>query len=165
MNQPAGRGDGSWYAVIDCAQDERLHSLVGACRDKLCLLQGDILPKLAAVSPWLVRLDKLDPLMGIWEQHGRGQNWGIMCDSDLPLRDLHRHFRRFLQAKLPDGLIALFRFYDPRVFNTYIRAALPDEREPWFKGVRQYAAEGAEGAMHQYRLHGPQLLDGDTPIG
>jgi len=166
VNQPVAPGGGSWHAIIDCAQDERLHGLVGACRDKLCLFQGDIIPKLAAAAPWLVRLDKLDPLMGIWEQHGRGQNWGIMCDSDMGLKDLHRHFRRFLQARVPPtGVIALFRFYDPRVFNTYIRAALPEEREPWFKGVRQYAAEGAEGTMHQYQLHGGQLLDGNTPLG
>ncbi len=155
----------SWHAVIDCARDERLLPLVMSCRDRLCLLTGDISPVLQAAAPWLVRLDKTDPLIGIWEQHGRGQNWGIMCDSDLSLRELHRHFRRFLQAKLPGGVIALFRFYDPRVFNTYIRAALPAEREPWFRGVRQYAVEGAPGVTHQYRLHGPQLLDGNTPLG
>lgn len=161
----AAAPSGNWFAVIDCARDTRLVSLVGACRDKLCLLKGDISPALQAASPWLVRLEKTDPLMGIWDQHGRGQSWGIMVDSDMSTNELHRHFRRFLQAKLPSGLIALFRFYDPRVFNTYIRAALPAEREPWFRGVRQYAVEGAQGLTHQYRLHGPQLLDGSAPIG
>jgi hypothetical protein len=126
---------------------------------------ANLLTALQAASPWLVRLEKTDPLMGIWDQHGRGQNWGIMVDSDLSTNELHRHFRRFLQAKLPTGTIALFRFYDPRVFNTYIRAARPAEREPWFRGVRQYAVEGAQGVTHQYRLHGPQLLDGNAPVG
>lgn len=165
MSEQANPGGDSWYAVIDCARDERLVSLVGACRDKLCLLVGDVAPVLQAAAPWLVRLDKMDPLMGIWEQHGRGQNWGFMCDSDLSLRELHRHFRRFLQARLPNGTLALFRFYDPRVFNTYIRAALPAERDSWFRGVRQYAVEGREGAMHQYRLSGGMLFDGNAPLG
>lgn len=156
---------GNWFALIDCARDQRLVSLVGACRDKQCLLIGDISAELQAASPWLVRLDKLDPLMGIWEQHGRGQSWGIMIDSGLSMRELHRHFRRFLQAKLPTGTIALFRFYDPRVFNTFIRACPPAEREPWFRGVRQYAVEGPEGVTHQYRLDGGMLLDGNVPLG
>ena len=165
MSDAGGPSGGTWFAVVDCARDERLVSLVQACRDKLCLLTGEITPELQAASPWLVRLEKTDPLIGIWEQHGRGQNWGLMCDSDLSLRELHRHFRRFLQARLPTGVIALFRFYDPRVFNTYIRAAPPPERDPWFRGVRQYAVEGEPGVTHQYRLDGGRLLDGNIPLG
>jgi Domain of unknown function (DUF4123) len=89
-----------------------------------------------------------------------------MMLSALPIGDLQRHFRRFLQAKLPDGTIALFRFYDPRVFNTYIRAALPEEREPWFAGVLQYGAEAEGGqGMHQYRLDNGRLIDGDHIVG
>lgn len=165
MNSPdISPSAGSWFAVIDCARDERLVSLVGACREKLCLLVGDIAPVLQAAAPWLVRLDRMDPLIGIWEQHGRGQNWGIMCDSDMSLRELHRHFRRFLQVKLPDGTIALFRFYDPRVFNTYLRAARPAERDPWFRGVRQFSVEGADGVTHQYYLNGGQLMDGNAVL-
>jgi Domain of unknown function (DUF4123) len=79
---------------------------------------------------------------------------------------LHRHLRRFLQAKLPDGMIVLFRYYDPRVFNTYIRAATPQERAPWFEGVQQFSVESAGGtAMHHYRLVEGGLFDGANRIG
>ena len=89
-----------------------------------------------------------------------------MVLSDLPLERLQRHFRRFLQAKLPDGMIVLFRFYAPRVFNTYIRAASPEERGPWFEGVMQFSVEGAGGtAMHHYCLQNGRLYDGTQPIG
>ncbi len=156
-----------WYAIIDCAQDERLLSLVQACRDHICLFRGEIAPVLLAASPWLVRINDGDPLMPTWEKHGRGGNWGIMCETSLSMTDLRRHFRKFLQAKLPDGMIALFRFYDPRVFNTYIRAALPEERAPWFDGgIAQYAVEDEGGAvMRQYRLSQGRLMDGHTAIG
>ena len=89
-----------------------------------------------------------------------------MVDSIPPIERLQRHFRRFLQAKLPDGMIVLFRFYDPRVFNTYIRAATPEERAPWFDGVEQFSVEGAGGtATHHYRLLDGGLFDGANRIG
>ena len=158
---------GAWYAVIDCAQDPRLIDLVGACRDRLCLFKGrNLAPALLAVAPWLVRIDPAEPLMTTWQQHGQGRNWGIWAYSSANLAGLQRHFRRFLQAKLPDGMIVLFRFYDPRVLGTYLKAATPEEREPWFAQVQQFRLEGEQpGTMHDYRLWEGQLYDGASPIG
>lgn len=159
--------DAAWYAIIDCAQDPRLVDLVRSCRDHMCLFKGrDLDSKLLSASPWLVRINDADPLLGIWQQHGHGANWGIMILSPLTMEQLHRHLRRFLQAKLPDGMIALFRFYDPRVFNTYIRAATMEERTPWFAGIQQFSVESAGGtALHHYRLVEGVLFDGATRIG
>jgi len=155
----------SWFAVIDGAQDPRLLELVQGCAERICLLKGNLDPELERAAPWLARIDEREALMPTWQAHGRGRSWGIMVRSALPLERLQRHFRRFLQAKLPDGKITLFRFYDPRVFNTYIRAALPAEREAWFDGVEQYAAESEGGAgLHQYRLHEGRLVDGDRYV-
>ena len=159
--------DPSWYAVIDCARDPRLVDLVRSCKQHLCLFKGrDLDPELLSASPWLVRLDAAEPLLGVWQQHGHGASWGMMALSALPIERLQRHFRRFLQAKLPDGMIVLFRFYDPRVFNTYIRAATAEERSPWFDGVQQFSVESAGGtAMHHYRLVEGGLYDGAERIG
>ncbi|OYX95407.1 MAG: hypothetical protein B7Y74_04365, partial [Novosphingobium sp. 35-62-5] len=113
----------AWYAVIDCAQDPRLVDLVRSCRGHVCLFKGrDLDAQLVAASPWLVKIDSGEQLLGVWQQHGHGASWGLMLLTDMPIDRLQRHLRRFLQAKLPDGMIVLFRFYDPRVFNTYIRA-------------------------------------------
>ncbi len=159
-------GQPAWYAVIDGAQDQRLVPLVQTCRNHVCLFKGKLAPSLAANAPWLVQIVEGENLMPIWQQHGRGASWGIMLLSDLGIEGLQRHLRRFLQARLPDGTLALFRFYDPRVFNTFIRAALPEERAPWFDGVHQYAAEAAGGqGLHQYRIEAGRLYDGNQPIG
>jgi hypothetical protein len=160
-------GTPAWYAIIDGARDPRLHGLVSSCASHMSLFKGKLDPGLYAVSPWLVRIDEREALLSTWQQHGRGESWGIMLLSPLKIEQLQRHFRRFLQAKLPDGTIALFRFYDPRVFNTYIRAAAPEERAPWFEGVMQYGAEAAGGqGMYQYRLdEGGRLHDGNQIIG
>ena len=158
--------DPVWYALIDCAQDTRLLDLVRSCASHICLFKGrDLDPQLLDAAPWLVRIDGGEPLLGTWQQYGHGASWGLMLLSDRGIEQLQRHFRRFLQAKLPDGTIALFRFYDPRVFNTYIRAATPVERAPWFDGIAQFSVEGAGGtAMHHYRQQDGRLLDGAQAI-
>ena len=156
----------AWFALIDGAQDPRLQALVRSCREYLCLYKGKLEPDLSEVAPWLVRIADGDPLMPTWQQYGRGQNWGIMMLSTQSIEALQRHFRRFTEVLLPDGDRALFRFYDPRVFNTYIRAATPQERAPWFDGVLQYATEKADGTgLHQFRLVDDRLLDGESPVG
>jgi len=154
----------AWYALVDTAQDPSLFSLIKRCARQDCLFSGDLDPALAAASPHLVRLDEGSPLMAAWNSRGAGKNWGILCESAIEFDSLRRHFKKFLNARLPDGTIALFRFYDPRVFNTYIRACTPEELAPWFKGVRQYSVEGEGGVVHNYRLRGGRLHDGDRPV-
>ena len=157
----------SWYAIIDCARDPRLVELIRACAVNICLFKGkDLDPVLLGAAPWLVRIDPTEPLLRTWQQHGHAASWGVMLLSAHSIDDLRRHFRRFLQARLPDGITALFRFYDPRVFNTYIRAAAPEERGPWFGLVDQYSVEGSGGTiMHHYRLIDGGLYDGSNRIG
>lgn len=156
----------TWYGIIDCAQDPRLVDLVRASPHHLCLFKGkNIAPAILATAPWLVRLDPGGQMLAVWQEHGRDKNWGVMLLTDAPIEDMQKHFRRFLQAQLPDGTIALFRFYDPRVFNTYIRAATPQERAALFGGVIQFAVEPSEGAAHNYRLHEGELYDGAARVG
>lgn len=157
--------DSDWFAVVDAAQDPNLHTLIMRSRGKVCLFSGKVPPVLAAASPWLVRLRPGEPLLEAWRSEGQGRNWGIMCRSPNTLEQMRRHFRKFLQAMLPDGTTALFRFYDPRVFNTYIRACTPDERRPWFDGLTLFAVEGARpGTLHNYILRDDRLYDADMPV-
>jgi Domain of unknown function (DUF4123) len=162
----ADDGQTAWFALIDAAQDARLQGLVESCRDHACLYAGKLDPAVAAVAPWLARIDPADALLPTWQTHGRGLNWGLMIEAQVTLADLRSKLRRFTRAKLPDGQIVLFRFYDPRVFNTFIRAATPEERAPWFEGgITQYAVEDDGGAtMRQYRLSRGRLMDGHDAI-
>lgn len=156
-----------WYAIIDCAQDPRLIGMVERSPARLCLFKGRSLSRaVLETAPWLVRLDPGSELLNAWQREGRGKSWGIMVYSALDLPALQRFFRRYLQAKLPDGTIALFRFYDPRVFITYLGGATPEERAPWFDGVDQYSVEAAGGtASHHFRLWEGRLFDGDRLVG
>lgn len=158
-------GPGGWFALIDTAQDSDLFGIVKRCRQQQCLFSGDVPPEMAAASPYLVRVDDRDPLMPAWQQRGVGRNWGLLCEARIDFDALRSHFRRFLQARLPDGTVALFRFYDPRVFNTYLPAATADEQARWFDGVKQYSVEGADGVIHSYRLIDGLLHDGEAAVG
>ena len=153
-----------WYAVVDTAVDESLWPLVQRCASYTCMISGTLHPVMAAAAPYVVALADDEPLLAAWHARGAGQHWGILCESELPLDALRRHFRRFLQAKLPDGMIAQFRFYDPRVFVAYLPVASPSQQAQWFDGVHQYAAEGEGGRQHSFRLRGGRLFDGDQPV-
>lgn len=154
-----------WYGIIDCAQDPRLIGMVERSAARLCLFKGRSLSRaVLETAPWLVRLDPGSELLNAWQRDGRGAAWGIMIYSALDLQALQRFFRRFLQVKLPDGAIVLFRFYDPRVLAAFLRQASPEERAPWFQEVDQYTVEAAGGGVHHFRLWEGQLYDGDQPV-
>lgn len=155
-----------WFALIDTAQDKRLYPLVQQCAVRTCLLSGNLEPVLAAASPWLVAIDEREQLLEIWQTHGAGRSWGILLESPMGLDQVRKHVRKFLQAMLPDGTIAMFRFFDPRVFLTYLPGAPPEQQAAWFDGVvTQYAVEGQDGAQHSFRWRRGQLFDGDRPVG
>lgn len=157
-------GETSWFALVDGASDPALADMARSARDSACLFSGKLEPDLAAVSPYLVRVDPREPLLHAWQDRGRGKNWGLLVEATVPLEPLRKHFRRFLQAKMPDGEVVMFRFYDPRVFAPYIRTAPPEQRAAWFEGVRQYSVEGYDGVQHSFRLRGGRLFDGDHPL-
>ena len=152
-----------WFAVVDAAQDERLFPLVQQCVGRACLLSGALAPAVAAAAPYLVAVDEAEPLIGEWRESGAGRNWGMLCESALSLEGMRKHLRRFLQVMLPDGTIAQFRFYDPRVLTVYLPTAPADQLSQWFDGVTQFAVEGLEGRQHSFRLRDGDLFDGDRP--
>jgi hypothetical protein len=141
------------YAVVDAAQDRRLYGLITESREFECLFAGDLAPVVRQVSPHVVRLADDTPLAEAWRREGWGRNWGILCEASASLAELRRHFRHFLQALLPNGRIVQFRFYDPRVWRTYMPTCQPNELARWFDAVDEFRAESADGqGMVKYRL-------------
>lgn len=161
MSDPSAR----WFALVDTAQDPALIDLVRACRNHVCLISGELDPVLAAALPWLVEIDPREPLVQAWRSEGEGRNWGYLMQSAMELQYVKLHFKKFLNAMLPDGTAVLFRFYDPRVFRTYIRSATPEEQTPWFRGVHRYSVESERpGHYHDFTLRDGVLYDGAYPV-
>jgi hypothetical protein len=135
-------GNLSLFGIVDCARNECLYDLVMTCPDWSCLFAGKLSDELARTAPYLVALDEPSALSRAWRRDGMGQSWGIKCRSSLTMTNLRRHLRRFVQAKLPDGDVVLFRFYDPRVWVPFWESCTPDERSDWLEGVQEFDAIG-----------------------
>src|SRR5262249_41450579 len=132
----------SLFGLVDGARDPRLYDLTVQSEEWACLFGGKIAPEMVRVAPYLARLTAQCPLYGAWSKEGWGQSWGITCMAYGSLSEVRRHFRQFLQAKLPDGREVLFRFYDPRVWRVYLPTCNAEELKGWFAFVEEFAAEG-----------------------
>lgn len=153
------------YAVVDTAQDPRLYGLVQSCSQPMCLFFGNVAEPLNRAAPYLVRIDRQEPLYKAWVEEGSGRNWGIFIRSGLPIEQLARRLRHFLQVRLPDGMIVQFRFYDPRVFNAFIVTCSADELSAWFSGVAAYIVQRqGEPGYFDYGFHGGGLHDAGRPL-
>ena len=147
------------FAIVDTARDKKLYDLVAAEREQQCLFAGELDPVLARASPYLVRLgEEGSALMEAWRSEGWGQAWGMLLSSPRPFKEVRGHFRRFLQTRLPDGALVLFRFYDPRVWRTYLPTCEGEELAGWFAAVDEYRVEtpAGDGAIRYY-LEGGSL--------
>lgn len=154
-----------WFAVIDAARDHRLHRLVARCSKARSLYDEPLDPDLVPVAPYLVQLRESEPLLANWRRHGRGKAWGIMVESDAGFDSLRVHFRKFLKARLPDGGLIMFRFYDPIVLSRCFLHAQPAELALWFAKVRQFIVDDENAVQHAYRWRRGMLFDGDCPVG
>ncbi len=129
------------YGVVDAARDSRIYPLVLQSQNFSCLFAGDVPLPLRSAAPYVVELSDATPLKRVWHDEGWGQAWGILIRSTLGIDALRRHLRSFLLARLPDGQMALFRFYDPRVWRVYWPSCTADEKARWLRGVNEVVAE------------------------
>ena len=133
------------YGVIDAARDRTLYDLIKSTPDHACLFEGELKSPLERTAPYLVDLTSGLDFAKNWRRHW-GESWGILAISSVAMPDLRKHLRRFLQAKLPDGNIVLFRFYDPRVFRIYFPTCDGDQRDDWFKRIDEFRIETGRGS-------------------
>jgi len=133
------------YAVLDAARDERIYpALTQADTESLCLYLGDKAEELAAVAPYLLSLTKEDPFTQWLMNYGWGRSWGIFVRSSASLKELHRHFRKFLMVYDEKGTPLYFRYYDPRVLRVYLPTCNESELRTVFGPVDHYFVEGRE---------------------
>ncbi|QUL36788.1 DUF4123 domain-containing protein [Erythrobacter sp. JK5] len=135
-----------WFAIVDGAADPRLYPVVTQSSKHVCLYEDDYSEETRAALPYLVELIDGEQLPDLWRKHEPGRYWGIVCQSSLDLPALRRHLRKFTTARLPLGDVVLFRFWDPRVFVTFVEEGSEDEVAPFFEKIAAVIADlGAEG--------------------
>jgi len=148
------------YALIDCAMDPALYPLIRAEPQQQSLFSGTLSPELIGATPHILRLERDGPFLRALQGGGWAAGWGMICAAGAPLAEVRRQVRRPLQAMLPDGQVALFRFYDPRVFVPFIEATSGAGLDPWFGPVTDWWAPvaGRSGTTtRRYRREGAGL--------
>ena len=99
-------------------------------------------PDIATVAPYLVRIQTEGEFTKWVLREGWGAHWGIFIVTTANLRTLRNHFREFLKVELPDRRTVLFRYYDPRVFRSFIPACNATELGKFFGPVQSFVVEG-----------------------
>jgi Domain of unknown function (DUF4123) len=132
------------YAVLDGASVPDLldHLYVEHDRpDFQCLYRGELEPDVAEVAPYLVRLEAGSAFAEWVLGSGWGQHWGIFLIAGSSLNSVRQHFSTFVIVHDPEGKPMRFRFYDPRVFRTYLPTCNGDELERVFGPIQSYVVE------------------------
>ena len=129
---------GALYAVLDACDEPRVPARVRAIRPERAasLYRGAAAEELAAIAPWLVRVDAelLEWIAGtIW-----ADPWGIFAVTDAGFDALRTHFRKFLLVNGPEGEPWYFRFYDPRVLARFLPTCDAAQLTDFFGPVSAY---------------------------
>jgi hypothetical protein len=121
LEQELFSSDANAYAILDGAAIDDLPGILWELNPQYeCLYRGDLPPDVAAVAPYLVRLERYHPFTLWLLNNAPGQNWGVFALSGSNLQSVRHHLRRLLTVHDEEGRALLFRFYDPRVLAAYL---------------------------------------------
>ena len=140
------------YAVVDgAALPGLLPRLYNYPADYCCLFRGELLPELAAMAPYLIKLAPYTPITE-WLLNSKGSHSGIFAviPDALDFNAVHTHFRRFLRVIGPDNQALYFRYYDPRVMSEYLPGCTPEQTQTVFGPVKYYLLEDPEQQTQLY---------------
>jgi hypothetical protein len=143
---------GKLYAILDACDEPTVPKKCAELGEQraISLYRGAAQEKHAHVAPYLAQAD--DGLIDWIAQTIWKRPWGIFAWVDASFDESRKHFRRFLQAQLPDGREMLFRFYDPRVLPTYLHNCNPEELRDFYGPARAFGLS-TESADQVILLH------------
>lgn len=159
VEEKLGAPDGDLFGVFDAARDDRILFLLQESIDEhQNLYEGVPGRALDQVAPYLVRFTSESSLLGRLLVGGWGRGWGTFFKSHEPMKEVRRHFRRYLIVQEEATLERLyFRYYDPRVLREFLKVATPRQRgellapftRVMFEGEDAELVEIEGGAQHE----------------
>lgn len=128
---------GRLYAVIDAARAPRAVQLLEESVDPYnSLYDGEAGRAYDDVAPYLVQLRSDSWLLERLVREGLGNAWGIYIVSDAGFEAVRRHLRQFLMVEAEGEERRLFfRFYDPRVMETFADVITSQQRREFMKDL------------------------------
>lgn len=143
--------DFSLFAILDACGEPRVPAMANQLQDRAVSLFSDRPDQdYWAIAPYLADVD-LDLFEWIVDQLW-GTPWGVFLYSTQDLETLHKHFRRFLNVRGPDGKEMYFRYYDPRVLPAFLSSCDQVEAKSFFGPVSTLIAQSAGDALLEINL-------------
>jgi pSer/pThr/pTyr-binding forkhead associated (FHA) protein len=136
------------FALLDAARDDLVYARLLHCGEEhQSLYEGPKGEALAEVGPFLVRVPRNSPFLETLVREGWGQSWGVYLTCALPFKEVRRHLRHFLLARVPGGKEVYFRFYDPRVLRIYLPTCRPEELRQFFGPIHAFLMESQDPGL------------------
>ncbi len=115
---------GNFYGIFDAARDGRILPLLDESKcHRLSLFDGETRARMADAAPYLVSLPKDSPALELLIRASWGRGWASFLASELDFAAVRARLRRSLMAKLPDGEVGYFRYFDPAVPQAFLPAS------------------------------------------
>ncbi|HUT30756.1 MAG TPA: DUF4123 domain-containing protein [Sedimentisphaerales bacterium] len=158
----------SLYTVLDGASVPELPQILWEHEpEHICLYRGELEPDMAAVAPYLVKLEYDHPCTKLVCEQGWGKHWGIFVITpvEVDIRMLRGHFRRFLMVYDPDGKLIYFRYYDPRVLRVYLPTCNAEEIRIVFGPISSYVLEDEDpSVLLRFSSDAERVRDEKVPL-
>jgi hypothetical protein len=161
-----GKNDTRAYAILDGASCPELLEMLDQYKPvSVCLFRGVSDLQMEAVAPYLVQFEPDSPfsdwLLGDWK--GKHRGIFVISPTHVPFNTMRNHFRDMTKARLPDGKVVYFRYYDPRVLTVFLPTCNEEELQQIFSCIDVFLAEETDGLVG-YSLTGGKLEVRRTPF-
>ncbi|WP_395344295.1 DUF4123 domain-containing protein [Ningiella sp. W23] len=129
------------YAVVDGAACPELRFQIHEFKPQsTCLWSGKLAPDIEEVAPYLVLLERDSELTDWMLKNGCANFWNIFVASSLVLKDMRKQIRKLLLVRSPSGKSMVFRFFDPRVLETFLPLCDEAQLQMFFSGIQKVLA-------------------------
>lgn len=149
------------YAIIDGCDEPRVPIMFAKISNDRAasLYSGHAAIEYASIAPYLVKIDQ-DWIHWIGSEFG-GTPWGFFFVMDVvhDFASIRRHWKKFLKVQVPDGRKLYFRFYDPRVLETFLTASTAMEIDLFFGPVSEVVVVHSNKEVRSYR-RAIRMIDG-----
>jgi Domain of unknown function (DUF4123) len=133
------------FTILDGASiPDLLGNLAAFNPEHICLYRGELAQDMAQVAPYLCFLERDKPFTDWVLTNGWGEHWGIFGVTWADMKELRKHFRKFLTVYDESGKSLYFRYYDPRVLRMYLPTCNAGELKTVFGPVESYLVEDEE---------------------
>jgi len=121
------------WAIVDTASEPGLYAMLEALDPPHASLYAEPVPEdIGRLAPWLIQVN--DDVHHWLMQ--KDTPWGIFLESQVTLKDLRQHLRKYLHVQIPDEeKPVFFRFYDPRNIWPFLSVLSPWEQHSFLGPV------------------------------